>query len=642
MKSFKIHLFILMLLLSFDALAQKSSVLFRIDGKSVFANEFKNECQNFVSQTDTNGLWTLLNEYANYRLEAYDAKIKRLDTAKQYKQAMDYYNNYLVVDHIASSKDAKKYIDESIKRGHYQYRLSCIKVNINANSKSDTSVAYKKAMSVRSRILNGQSFARAARQVSDDNEANFTGGYLGWVAPIDFNVGYEAENYIINHYNDTILSQPIRSGNYYYLIKVQGRREAVDMVTVSAILKYKKKSWQVNDSIKNIFVNIQNDLKNGKKFSDLQKKYTDYPYTEQELPLNQAYNIFTTKIADIEAVGKCSNIIETDDYFCIVKLEKQSKAIFDANYEQGIKYKFFLTDKFVACYDNFVDSIKQVSNYVKYMDCKPLYKLFPDSAIFEARWTPGYYGHLSDKMFSFDNKEYTYSDFIDYVYQTQVPTPYNTIKSYLDDKFNEYLHGIIISCINKHLANDVVYQSKLKTFSNLELFKLAEKHQNFEKAVRDSSKVYNYYSQNLPVMKTSHVLKISFYDYLTPENRKKAIKFANNLAENGNASSKASDYTLLKSGTFNIGDYDLADDIIKSFDSGKYNSSDKIVLLDAKNVVAIVEIVEKPREMDISQIYPVAAPAYFRYQKDNYVKLLKQKYNFELSSDAQEILQTIF
>ncbi len=102
-------------------------------------------------------------------------------------------------------------------------------------------------MKIRDRLLSGYNFSRLARQLSDDENASFNGGLLGWVAPCDFNCGYTAENYIISHYDQTEWSMPVRSGDFFYIIKVEGKREAVSTVTLGIVLKYKKKSPLYND-----------------------------------------------------------------------------------------------------------------------------------------------------------------------------------------------------------------------------------------------------------------------------------------------------------------------------------------------------------------------------------------------------------
>ena len=609
-------------------LTVKAQTLFSIDGKNVSKEEFNADCQGIIKEEDGWDYDRLVEKYADYRLQVYDAKQRKLDTSRLYRQAVNYYGNLLITQHVFASKTAQQYLKESLERSKFQYRVSYIKVNIPANSKTDTSVAYRKAMKIRDRLLNGYDFSRLARQLSDDENASFNGGLLGWIAPCDFNCGYMAENYIITHYDKPEWSMPVHSGDFFYIIKVEGKREAVSSVKFDIVLKYKKKSPLYNDSIRKVLSEAYKDLGSGKSFLTVQEKYSEFPHKTIETGLESAYKHFSTQISKIDNIGDLSPVIETDYFICFIKLEDRKQKVFDENFQKEIEEKFYGNNAYKRCYDAFFDSLKVNSGYKKLSNLQPLYKLFPDSAIYLGKWKPeGYLGFYSDPLFRFYGTEYTIGDFAQYVYDTQSETSYDRIEHYLQEKYDEYLRMLAGTKIFEILKNNKNYISKMRVFSDYELYKLAENKNGFLENASDIQKVYAFYKTSGLSYKTSHVLKIAFYDYLTDKNRKKALKFVTTKGGKETPFLKP-----VKSGIFSKGDDILADKIINDYDSGNYG---KVTDFEDKHLIAVSEIEKLPEELSEKEIFPLVKPIYLQSQKENYLKQLRHKYKLKIWEDTK-------
>ena len=620
--------------------AQQSQVIFTIDGQNITAGEFISDSHGLIKTEENWDFSQLIEKYADYRLQIYDAKKKKLDTLTSFHQADEYFENCLMIQHVFDSKTAQKYFKEEVARSEYQYLVSYIKISISANSKTDTLVAYKKIMSIKNRLSTGYSFSKLARQLSDDFNANFTGGDLGWVSPVDFFAGSEAENYIINHYDNDELSSPIRSGDYYYLIKTGGRRKAVSTVTISAIVKPKRYSWQYNDSIRKLFNNIKEEIKNGKSFSQLQSQYSDYPFKEETISLDQAYKKFSTKIYIKNNPTGLSNIIETPNFFCITKIIKESNGKRDVDY---IKEKFIGSEKFKECYNAFMDSLKDKAGYKKLSDYRVLYKLFPDSAIYFGKWEPENLDRYNENLFEFNGKTYSVSDFAKYVYKTQGQDNYDKIENYLKGKYNEMTNSLVFQVADKVLKQNPDFNPKMQSFRNDELFRIYKEKQNLQKSARDTQKVYAYYKTLNAKLKTSHVLKISFYDYLTDKNRKKALKFAAEIYNDSNYVFKPEVMKHIKTGVYKLGENSDVDDIIKNFDSGKYTQENNGVTDIPKNhTIAVIKVQTFPVEYSAKEVFPIISPLYYRHLEEENIEQLRKKYNLKIQENALENIKKLF
>ncbi|MBQ3617954.1 MAG: peptidylprolyl isomerase, partial [Bacteroidales bacterium] len=231
--------------------AQQSEPIFVIDDKlEVYADEFWREYKQYYDY-EPDDLLPLIQRYANYRLHIYDAEQRRLDTAVSVRKARDYYQNYLVINHIANNPKSQQIIKQLTRDCGTQYRVSHIQVNIDSNLPSDTAAAYFKAAKIRTRLTSGADFALVARQLSDDPSANFNGGDLGYISVLEM-PDYRFAHYVKANANNSEFSQPVRTKKAYHIIKVSDSRPAVDSVSVSCIEIRKAKRWRIDDSLRNL------------------------------------------------------------------------------------------------------------------------------------------------------------------------------------------------------------------------------------------------------------------------------------------------------------------------------------------------------------------------------------------------------
>ena len=631
----KTYLMLLVLTISLSGWAQP---LFSIDGKDVSAKEFRRECRDFVDEADTFGLYSLMLDYADYRLLVHEAKTKSYDTTTQFRNAMQYYGNRLMLEHVANNPRSQALIAKLYQHSAYQYKVWAARVDIYSNSWRDTSVAYKKAQRLIERIANGRTFEEAAMQMSDSPQTKYDGGYLGWVSPIDFNVGAEALDYIFDHYKDTAISRPIRSGDSYYIIKVNGRRDAIAEVDISPIIIRKQARHIVNDSLKRLIDSIAGLIKSGKNFDDLQLKYSEIKYSEH-MTLAAAYRKYSTQIADIPGVGKCSEVIETPNYYLIARLNSQTPLNSDKHYRRTLDQRIWGTDIFNECYDNFLDSVRSVSGYQKTAKFDKICRLMPDSAIFEAQWNPNLGSGLEGELLKFAGKSHSLLEFAEYIRDNQYKAGYTKIPEYVSHRYDDYLDMLTMQAASDIIISSGAYNDELKYYSNMLYFEMLNPFKQFARNAADTSKVYKYYKDARLSLKTSYVLNIRFYDYFSEQNRKRAAKVANELAANPQF---AYNSTIMKNGDagiFSKGDNTLADRIIDDYDHGNHG---KVFFFPEQHTLAIVAVEKQPEDLPANEIYPTVAPLYFNSQKEDYIQQLRAKYHLEIKPDASQVLETMF
>ena len=631
----KTYLMLLVLTISLSGWAQP---LFSIDGKDVSAKEFRRECRDFVEEADTFGLYSLMLDYADYRLLVHEAKTKSYDTTTQFRNAMQYYGNMLMLEHIAKNPRSQALIAKLYQHSAYQYKVWAARVDIYDNSWRDSSAAYKKAQRLIERIGNGRKFEEAAMQMSDSPQTKYDGGYLGWVSPIDFNVGAEALDYIFDHYKDAEISRPIRCGDSYYVIKVDGRRDAIAEVDISPIIIRKQARRTVNDSLRRLIDSIAGEIKSGKNFDDLQQKFSDIKYSER-MPLAVAYRKYSTYIADIPGVGKCSEVIETPNYYLIARLNAQTSLNADKHYRRTLDTKIWGSDIFNECYDNFLDSVRSVSGYQKTAKFDKICRLMPDSAIFEAQWNPNLGSGLETELLTFAGKSHTLLEFAEYIRDNQYKAGYTKIPEYVSHRYDDYLDMLTMRAASTIIVGSSTYKDELAYYTNMLYFELLNPFKQFARNATDTSKVYKYYKDAKLSLKSSYVLNIRFYDYFSEQNRKKAAKIANELAANPQYAYSPAIMKNGDAGIFHKGDNTLADRIINDYDHGNQG---KVFFFPEQHTLAIVAVEKQPEDLPANEIFPTVAPLYFNSQKEDYIRQLRTKYNLEIKPYARQVLETMF
>ncbi|MBO4371330.1 MAG: peptidylprolyl isomerase [Bacteroidales bacterium] len=619
--------------------AQESEPIFVIDDKlEVYADEFWREYkQHYDSEPDD--LSPLIQNYANYRLQIYDAEQRHLDTATAVKRARDYYQNYLVINHIANNPKAKQIIKQLTRDCGTQYRVSHIQVNFDSNSPSDTAAAYFKAAKIRTRLTSGADFALAARQLSDDPSANYNGGDLGYISVLEM-PNYPFAQYVKANAGNNEISQPVRGKKAYHIIKVLDSRPAVDSVSVSCIEIKKAKRWRIDDSLRTLANQICDKIKKGEDFYALQKKYS-YQQGSQKLTLFEAVDLYGSQINDLKREGNTyANPVETYDAFLIVRLNKLYPRSSNIKMDETIKSRFVVSDKFKELADEFLDSVKTVSGYTGASEYGALNNAL-DETIFDGKWIPqDGLTLIDDKLFTFGNRSYTLGDFAQYIYENQKPCAVTSNSVYLNGKIKEMTDHLAFDAAKKMLLKRYPhYNVLLHEYTYPQLYALADEYnRNFKKA-ENRAEIEEYYKKHASDYLSGYLLYLRIFEPVQGASPKKLLKEANQLA---NVPSMNSTPLLrpVVADTFQLGQNPVADIVIRGFNSGEYTyPGDKVIKLDQENRVVIVKVLEEPHPMELNQVYNQVKAEYQNTIKADYTDNLRKKYTLKISKNAETILK---
>src|SRR4030042_3520529 len=110
-----------------------------------------------------------LDLFINFKLKVMEAKALGYDTMGAFIKELDGYRDQLAKPYLQDKEQIQQMLDETYRRTATEVNASHIAIKVAAGGlPSDTLEAYNKIMSIRDRILAGESFEDLAMSYSDD------------------------------------------------------------------------------------------------------------------------------------------------------------------------------------------------------------------------------------------------------------------------------------------------------------------------------------------------------------------------------------------------------------------------------------------------------------------------------------------
>ncbi|MEZ4902676.1 MAG: peptidylprolyl isomerase [Spirosomataceae bacterium] len=215
------------------------AVILTIGDKKFSTDEFfqsftKNQFSN--DTTKPTGISEYLQLYTNLKLKVLGAQSEGRDTTTGFREEMDSYRKQLAQPYFTDKALVENLVAEAYQRMKEDVRVSHILLLAPPDaSPADTLSAYRAITALRGRILQKEiAFEDAAKQYSKDPASAPNGGDLGSYFSV-FQTVYPFENAA---YTTPIgqISDPVRTGAGYHLIKVTDRRPSRGKVQVAHIL----------------------------------------------------------------------------------------------------------------------------------------------------------------------------------------------------------------------------------------------------------------------------------------------------------------------------------------------------------------------------------------------------------------------
>ncbi|TDB61843.1 peptidylprolyl isomerase [Arundinibacter roseus] len=178
--------------------------------------------------------------YTTNRLKLAAARQAGRDTTSDFLEEIASYRDQLATPYLTDKELIDELANEAYKRLEVEVHASHILTAVPEDaSPDDTLAAYRAAVAMRGRLLEGEDFGEMARKFSADSSARTNRGDLGFFTAFQMVYPFETAAY-----NTPIgqISEPVRSSFGYHLIKVHARRPGRGKLRVQHILIREQKN----------------------------------------------------------------------------------------------------------------------------------------------------------------------------------------------------------------------------------------------------------------------------------------------------------------------------------------------------------------------------------------------------------------
>ncbi|HOV83693.1 MAG TPA: peptidylprolyl isomerase [Paludibacteraceae bacterium] len=492
----------LLLLISSSLVAQVNDpVLMIINGNPIYKSEFeyiynKNNSNNLL---DKKTLDEYVDLFINFKLKVEEAKAQGIDTTTAFINELKGYRAQLAKPYLTDQKLEEALIKEAYDRMKEDVEVSHILVRIPQNATpADTLTAWNKIKLIQKQ-LEKEDFAKVAREMSEDEMAEKTGGYIGWITA--FQTPYSFESMAYNTPVGSI-SKPVRTSFGYHIIKVHNRRNSPGEVLVAHIMRFTSNDSEKNKRAKEVIDSLYQRILAGDDFGTLAKNYSeDKPSASRqgELPwfgTGRMIPEFEKAAFALKNIGDVSEPIQTPFGWHIIKLlDKRNLPSFEKikpDLERRLKYD----ERGKLPKQSFLKKLKIEYNYqVIPESVEEFYKLAEGHSLNDSIFLVNI-SKLNKPLFSFADRKYTQQDLANYIKKN--PYTQKTIPTeMINEKLNEFVDNELLNYEDSQLEKkyDDFRLLMQEYHDGILLFEISNR-EVWEKAVQDTMGLANYFNQH--------------------------------------------------------------------------------------------------------------------------------------------------
>jgi peptidyl-prolyl cis-trans isomerase SurA len=501
--------------------SSSSTPLFSINKKPVSADEFiylyrKNHPDKPENYT-TEKIEEYLNLFINFKLKVEEARYRGLDTTKAFRKEYGTYREELRKPYLPDTKLMDSLVILTYERMQQEVKASHILINVKPDAlPADTAMAYKKAMDLRGRILNGEDFGAIASTNSDDPSAKINKGDLGYFTAMQMVFPFEQAAYLTPVGS---VSMPARTNFGYHIIKVEDKRPSRGEVEVSHIMLRTGEGFD-NDKAKNQIFDIYDKLQKGVQWDALCKEFSQDPSSKDNGGRLRPFGVgamagipqFEQMAFGLKNPGDISDPFETQFGWHIIRLESKIPLPPLEELSASLKTRVSRDERSQISKLALQQKMKKDFGFVDNTDVKSKIISMADTTLNAGQWKlkPGS-ADTGQIMFSIGDQNFTLKDFISFVELQQKPNSLSP-ETYMTQLYDQYVQENLGLAMEERIKkNNPDYAWLLKEYyEGILLFEIMEK-EIWNKASEDSVGQQNYFNTNMATYNAQERMKGKIY-----------------------------------------------------------------------------------------------------------------------------------
>lgn len=402
--------------------------LFSINDKDVKVSEFvylynKNH-QGKEGEFTKEKIEEYLRLFINFKLKVAEAESRGIDLKPEFIDELNTYKEELRKPFVAESDVLDKLVKEAYDRMKWEVKASHILINVQEHAPPpDTLVAFNKARAIRKRAMEGESFEKLARELSEDPSAKTNGGVLGYFSALQMVYPFEEAVY---HLNVADISEPVRTKFGYHIIKLEDKRPSRGEVEVSHILVR-----GTGEDTRRTIEEVYDQLKKNGGWNELCSQYSQDPGTKDNGGRLKPFGAgalasapqFEEVAFSMSTPGEISAPFQTSFGWHIIRFEKKILLPPFSELEEPLKRRVARDDRMSISKSAEVEKRKKELKYNESAETMSRLVGIADSSLIQGKWNAKL--SATDKgftLFSLGEKQYPLEKFAAFILKKQSPT----------------------------------------------------------------------------------------------------------------------------------------------------------------------------------------------------------------------------
>jgi len=347
--------------------------------------------------------------------------------------------------------------------------------------------------------MEGDDFAAAARQNSDDPSAKHNGGGLGYFTALQMVFPFEDAAYKLKPGE---ISRPVRTRFGYHIIKVEDRRPARGEVEVSHILL--RANPTAPDQVRNKAFDIFDQLKGGRNWDEVCNEFSDDQSTKSTGGKLRPFGVgamasapeFESVAFSLKEPGEISDPFQSQFGWHIIKLERKIPLLPYSELQASLKRKVGRDERLQISKSIMLEKKKKELNFNE-TGAKARIEALTDSTLTRGKWRyKGEQSFLSEALFSVGGQSISVGRFVDFLQKQQRESSL-TPSAYMGELYTNFIQQVVADIEEQRLLKEKPeYRFLLNEYREGILFFSIMEKEVWNKASEDSVGLKQFYEQN--------------------------------------------------------------------------------------------------------------------------------------------------
>ncbi len=495
------------ILCSLHVSAQKEDeVLLTVGDEVVSRYEFEQiylKNSQMMADTDKKSVDEYLDLFIVYKLKVAEAKAMGLNKKPEFEQELASYRKQLVQPHLIDKQTQNKLIKEAYERATQEVNASHILITVpEGASPEDTLNIYNKTLSIRDRILAGESFESVARATSDDPSVKMNGGNLGYFTVFQMVYPFESAAYKTPIGE---VSMPVRSRFGYHIIKVHDKRPSPGQVKVAHIMMSapQNATQEQKANAKHMIDSVYSLVLSNEDFGRLAQQFSQDPGTSAkggELPwfgMRQMPPQFEKAAFSLNSSGEVHPPVQTQFGWHIIKLIDKKKVGSFEDMVPELQSRLARDERGRVSQEVFINHLKETNGFSVDSSALSTMTFILDSSFYDGNWViPA--GYADRILFEYARKKHTMGELAQKMIKNKsryVDVPFSVI---VDRCFNQFVNETVLEHQEQKLISEnpeIRYLVK-EYHDGILLFEIMNKNV-WMPAANDQEGLKNYYHEHI-------------------------------------------------------------------------------------------------------------------------------------------------